>query len=59
MTIKTERKTLKAVKNSNSDNKGNHNNQKCIYTCKSAAPKLVIPGHTGYLTFATLFPEFT
>ncbi len=30
-----------------------------VFLCKSAAPKLVIPGHTGYLTFATLFPEFT
>ena len=41
------------------DSKGNMSNQKYIYTCKSAAPKLVVPGHTGYLTFATLFPEFT
>ena len=41
------------------DSKGNTSNQKYIYTCKSAAPKLVVPGHTGYLTFATLFPEFT
>ena len=32
---------------------------KSVYLCKSGAPKLVIPGHTGYLTFATLFPEFT
>ncbi len=32
--------------------------QKTMYTCKSAAPKLIIPGHTGYLTFATLYPAF-
>ena len=44
---------------SKADSKGNRSNQKYIYTCKSAAPKLVVPGHTGYLTFATLFPEFT
>ncbi len=32
--------------------------RKTMYTCKSAAPKLIIPGHTGYLTFATLYPSF-
>ena len=41
------------------DTKDNGTYERYVYVCKSAAPKLVIPGHTGYLTFATLFPEFT
>ena len=54
-----DEKCTKDNGNSKDDVKSNGNNQKFVYTCKSAAPKLVIPGHTGYLTFATLFPEFT
>ena len=54
-----DQKSSKENESTKDDTKGNGNHQKCVYTCKSAAPKLVIPGHTGYLTFATLFPEFT
>ena len=28
-----------------------------VYQCKSASPVYMIPGHTGYLTFATLYKE--
>ena len=54
-----DEKSSKESESTKDDTKGNGNHQKCVYTCKSAAPKLVIPGHTGYLMFATLFPEFT
>lgn len=68
--VKEENSEMTEIQNKNGNDKDNEsakggdaskdngNFQKSVYTCKSAAPKLVIPGHTGYLTFATLFPEF-
>lgn len=43
-----------------SDGKGatlqNHAKCKASYVFKSAMPAIQMPGHTGYLTFATLYP---
>ena len=49
-------------KNKRKNEKGNWQQEKCkgdMFSFKSCTPPQVMPGHTGYLTFATLFPSST
>ena len=52
----SETATADTELNSNSQHVHRRKTAKASYVCKSALPSLNITGHTGFLTFATLYP---